>query len=616
LKRAYAGGLAAAGLALTVGIAAALAQGGGGVILNAVEAEQVPGEPLFDVTAFVTVVDAEGQPLTGLSADDFALSEDGEAVASLEVGPARQGASIVLVLDTSGSMAAQGKMEAVQEAATGFVRSLAPEDRIAIVSFNQQIDILQEFSQDHTAAASIAQLVGEEPGAGTCLYDAAYKAVVLTTTAPLDRRAVILLTDGVDELPDAPEVACSTHTLDEVLALASGGTTRSPIYTIGVGSDVNEQELRRIAEVTGGTALVAPTADEIADLFEMVGQQLKSQYALRYQSTATSGEQHSLAVTVSIDGTPAVAQREFLLPEPVVLTVAGLADGDVLDEPVTVEVTVSGGIGVEQVVFVVDGVTIGELTAPPFSVSLNQADLNLQPGSHVLAVRTVLADGQALSQDVRFTIPVLPEEEPVVATPQPTPAPTVAQVVQENAVPLAAGGAALLVVAVVFAVLSARNRPVSKVVGGAASYVGAEDMTGELVIAEVLALLTVRRSQALLPGQPFDIGEPVVTLGHAATNLIVVPDPPVSRFHAEIRREDARFRVYDLDSEEGTFVNGARVGPEGQDLGDGDELALGPRTTFIFNLMSIVGDEPETPALGIRPDEIWAGDLDDDEAEG
>src|SRR5271169_3291725 len=78
---------------------------------------------------------------------------------------------------------------------------------------------------------------------------------------------------------------------------------------------------------------------------------------------------------------------------------------------------------------------------------------------------------------------------------------------------------------------------------------------------------------------PLSEGE--VTIGREASNGIAVVDPSVSRRHCLLSGGDGRYRVRDLDSRNGTLVNGAAV--EQQDLQHGDEIAAGD-SSFLFLL--------------------------------
>lgn len=156
---------------------------------------------------------------------------------------------------------------------------------------------------------------------------------------------------------------------------------------------------------------------------------------------------------------------------------------------------------------------------------------------------------------------------------------------EHNLMLVIGGGAALVVLIALVWVMRARRRPIAHVAGGISHYTGAEDMTDDIVIAEVFAMLTVCEGPQLHPGQPFDLSEPTVRLGRAGDNDIVVPDETISRYHAEIRLEGDGFRVYDLGSDHGTFVNDQQVGSEGLAIYDRDELKLGTRTSLSFTTM-------------------------------
>ena len=81
---------------------------------------------------------------------------------------------------------------------------------------------------------------------------------------------------------------------------------------------------------------------------------------------------------------------------------------------------------------------------------------------------------------------------------------------------------------------------------------------------------------------PLKSGE--TTIGRAPTNSVCVPDRSVSREHCVIRAHDGRFEIQDLDSYNGTFVNGLRI--RGQVLGDGDEIVAG-EIVFTFSLAGL-----------------------------
>ena len=80
-------------------------------------------------------------------------------------------------------------------------------------------------------------------------------------------------------------------------------------------------------------------------------------------------------------------------------------------------------------------------------------------------------------------------------------------------------------------------------------------------------------------GDIVDLGAEPVTLGRGAGNHVTLADPSVSRQHCTIEADGARYRVRDLSSHNGTFVNGLPVGE--RLIEDGDELKIG-RSVFRF----------------------------------
>ena len=74
-------------------------------------------------------------------------------------------------------------------------------------------------------------------------------------------------------------------------------------------------------------------------------------------------------------------------------------------------------------------------------------------------------------------------------------------------------------------------------------------------------------------GQPFRVAQKVTTMGRSRDCDIVVPDPNVSRVHAEVRHEGLEYVLVDLGSTNGVEVNGRRV--LRHNLRDGDRISLG-----------------------------------------
>src|SRR5437763_3882566 len=146
----------------------------------------------------VGVVDKQGHSITNLSANDFAIYEDGVRRPILHFEPADAPFSLVMMLDTSGSTVTFRQQ--IQGAALRFLDALRPEDRVAVVDFNGKGAKLQlPFSTDRNRVAYTIGITLSTGRGETPLYDALKLAVKeLGHEAPRRRKAIVVLTDGLD----------------------------------------------------------------------------------------------------------------------------------------------------------------------------------------------------------------------------------------------------------------------------------------------------------------------------------------------------------------------------------------------------------------------------------
>lgn len=277
--------------------------------LGAVDISRFP-----EVTVPVTVRDANGVPVPELSVDAFTMREDmaAQAVTVVDLVPSVNPeipVSLVLVMDVSGSMAGQPLADA-KDAARALVSQLGAQDHVGILAFADTVDLdaidprrEQPPTPDHAVVGDLIDSLTAE--GGTPLYDALYKAVLWTQKASLGHRAVILLTDGVDEGPGS-RVAGDDTPINEA--------TRAniPIFTIGLGGEIDSGYLERVARTTGGFYQETPDSEDLAGLFVKVPDALKQQYLVSYASDLPSdGQTHQLQVTVRVGDRRATAEAQF-----------------------------------------------------------------------------------------------------------------------------------------------------------------------------------------------------------------------------------------------------------------------------------------------------------------
>lgn len=267
------------------------------------------------VTVVVTVLDATGRPVTGLTAGAFAVRLDGTSLALDEVRFAADpetGLGVVVAIDVSGSMAGP-RLDSAKRAAAAFLDTLAPADQVALIAFNQEVAYFADFTADR---ATVKGLIGRLGAAGnTALYRATVAAVEKAVTASLPRKAVVLITDGENFDPGGA--------VSREQALAAAVAAGVPVYAIGLGRDVDQPYLDELARVTRGASRFAPGPTDLDRLVREISESLRGQYVLRARPVPVSrAAGHTLRVTVALDGGPAFDEVTFagaglpLLPDP------------------------------------------------------------------------------------------------------------------------------------------------------------------------------------------------------------------------------------------------------------------------------------------------------------
>jgi Ca-activated chloride channel homolog len=170
----------------------------------------------------VTVADPNGSYVTDLQKQDFQLYMDGQ---QRPIEFFRQDlntpVSVGILVDTSGSM--QPKLEQARAAIDDFLRNLNDRDDVFLFAFSGKPFLLQSFTTDHSLVAdrlSLLHAYGQ-----TSLYDAIITGLVMLQRGRYDKRALLVVTDGMDNT--------SLRSLDDVVALARRQGVL--IYSIGIG---------------------------------------------------------------------------------------------------------------------------------------------------------------------------------------------------------------------------------------------------------------------------------------------------------------------------------------------------------------------------------------------
>jgi Ca-activated chloride channel family protein len=167
---------------------------------------------LVQVPAVVT--DQGGKFVTDLSQNDFTVFEDGKRQELALFRAVKQPFNAVLVLDTSNS--AQDRLRAIQNTAATFTRQLGPGDKMMVISFDNEVKQLTDFTSD--AKELEAAIRGTEAGFGKLMYEAVTRALQQLKDVE-GRRAVILFSDGVDMRSIEATAESTTRMAEEMNAV-------------------------------------------------------------------------------------------------------------------------------------------------------------------------------------------------------------------------------------------------------------------------------------------------------------------------------------------------------------------------------------------------------------
>ena len=244
----------------------------------------------------VTVTDKSGAYVPGLRLADFKVYEDGKEVSpklisSFNVQEAPF-ASVVL-LDTSGSM--ETRLSLGRSAAIRFLDGLRPEDVAAVYRFDSKVEQVQTFSSGRDLAP---MAFGIRAKGMTTLYDAIIEAAKSLAEREEARKAIIVLSDGMDTFSKA-----SSEKAVEA-ALAVGASIYAVDMSASDGGPRNQQSamvLRSFAEKTGGRFVATPGGPALRDAFASIADELGHQYTIAYRppDQTRDGRWRTLEVKVS-----------------------------------------------------------------------------------------------------------------------------------------------------------------------------------------------------------------------------------------------------------------------------------------------------------------------------
>ncbi|HKS29456.1 MAG TPA: VWA domain-containing protein [Pyrinomonadaceae bacterium] len=273
----------------------------------------------------VTVRDQTGRLVTGLRREDFRIFEDGREQPLTDLDLRQVPVDVVLMIDASSSVA--GNLEDFRRAVEEFADRLAPEDRISLVKFDDRVELLQDWTQSRVQLRRSLRRIS--PGVFTRFYDALLLAAREQFQSAQRRHAVVVLTDGIDSRrgyasletalaallqSGAGVYAISNTEIErakkrrELDTLLSSGDSAVQFNQLRIGDlreglrvlDASEQNLERLAELTGGRIFKPASFANLDSVYREVAEDLRSQYSIYYspQNKARDGRFRRVRVEI------------------------------------------------------------------------------------------------------------------------------------------------------------------------------------------------------------------------------------------------------------------------------------------------------------------------------
>jgi len=250
-----------------------------------------------------TAVDDNGRPVTDLRREDFRIYDEGRAQQIVHFyGGKGLPARVLILLDASGSMGDK-RVASSREAAKQLLLALSPEDQVAVAGFDSRYWGVVAFTKDREAVHKGLDTI--TPFGSTALHDALDKGAHDIATWGEGRRAVVVLTDGID--------TSSQKTADEVIARSRALDV--PIYAVSVVSPLDDpssqsflgekeagqeaaaaETLARYASLSGGASFRVSTLTGVVLAAQQIATELKHQYRIGWDPAQGSAPYRRVVV--------------------------------------------------------------------------------------------------------------------------------------------------------------------------------------------------------------------------------------------------------------------------------------------------------------------------------
>ncbi len=273
----------------------------------------------------VVVTSRDGSHIKDLKKENFRIFEDGVPQEIAGFAAVEEPISVALLLDTSGSTEFQ--LSRIQNEAIRFVKLLRADDSVALLSFADEVELLEPFSIYHKKDTDVLRKI--RPGGLSAVYEAVWLSIEQVLKPEYGRKALVVLSDGVDTRSD-------TVSEEETLKLAR--ETEATIYCIYFNTDEDRSKrmppiidpmletfqrfplpgqwpghkkhpeyvagreyLNNLATYSGGLLVDASRIENLGSAFRKIAEELWNQYSLGYYPKSLKHDSKFHKVTVTVD---------------------------------------------------------------------------------------------------------------------------------------------------------------------------------------------------------------------------------------------------------------------------------------------------------------------------
>ena len=506
-------------------------------------------EPLvLDRTALTVLED--GRPVAGVS-----LQRGVDQTVAVET---------LLLLDGGAQAASAGAQPLASTAAAAIIDGMARNASASVLSFSDRLQLLHPASADKTA---LKTALATQPAEGPSqLIDALDQTAVFLDALEPACRVVVVFTNGVDSA-SRTNLAALADRLRTV-----GGT----LLVVGVGADARRDVLDPLGQTPGVTVLYSNDPAQVRAAYLAAADRLRTVYTVVYRSQLAGDDApHRLAVRLN-SNPQAQSERPFVARSaPLEIAVSGVPEDRVVEGPVTFEVSPATG-AVTQAMLLVDGQVRMTAATAPFVLTWDSAAE--PPGAHLVTIRAEGASGRSAEKSYLFETPVLRAGAVSTLWPSLLSLFTVSStsvlvgfgVLRDRRVRRMSGVAVIIVAAVHDPdVTQEITQPLMEL--GSGGYAGTPP-------ARLVREYANGREEAL------ELTGDEIVIGREPSNAVVLADGQASRRHARLWAEDGGYWIEDLQSMNGTLVNGVAI--IRQALASGDAIQIGS-VQFVFRIAGL-----------------------------